>query len=206
MGLVTEPSDTLDLWDYRRRIHDLYRRVRGGGPGEAPWQQWRDERDRVFAHHPQSALDAAQKVGFRGLSYFPYDPAWRFEVTLEEIDAGITELERSSVGSTAARRFARARFFVGGEALMLTLFRLEGYGEGVFLPFRDASNGEETYVGGRHLLDTAKGADLGHSGNTVILDFNYAYNPSCAHNPRWSCPLAPPENRLAVAVRAGERT
>jgi uncharacterized protein (DUF1684 family) len=87
----------------------------------------------------------------------------------------------------------------------LSFYWLNTYGGGVFVPFRDETNGSETYGGGRYLLDTAKGADLGHSGTKVILDFNYSYHPSCAHNEAWSCPLAPAENRLAIPVRAGER-
>jgi uncharacterized protein (DUF1684 family) len=73
------------------------------------------------------------------------------------------------------------------------------------LPFRDATSGRDTYGGGRYLLDTVKGADLGHEVDEIILDFNYAYHPSCVHDSRWSCPLAPHENWMEVEVRAGER-
>jgi uncharacterized protein (DUF1684 family) len=85
------------------------------------------------------------------------------------------------------------------------VYWIDVYGGGVFLPFRDATAGTETYGAGRYLLDTVKGADLGGSDSRLILDFNYAYHPSWAYDARWSCPLAPPENRLDVAVRAGER-
>lgn len=89
----------------------------------------------------------------------------------------------------------------------LGLFWMEGYAGGLFLPFRDATNGHETYAAGRYLLDSAKSADLGGDGarGTLMLDFNFAYQPSCAFDPRWACPLAPPENWLDIAVRAGER-
>jgi uncharacterized protein (DUF1684 family) len=83
---------------------------------------------------------------------------------------------------------------------------MDGYAGGLFLSFRDATSGKETYGAGRYLFDTAKGADLGGEGGRLVLDFNFAYNPSCSYDPRWACPLAPPENRLPVAVRAGERT
>ncbi|HEY7941577.1 MAG TPA: DUF1684 domain-containing protein, partial [Candidatus Limnocylindrales bacterium] len=88
----------------------------------------------------------------------------------------------------------------------LAVFWLEGYGGGLFVPFRDATSGVETYGAGRYLLDTIKGADHGGNASTgeLVLDFNMAYHPSCAYDPRWSCPLAPPENRLVVAVPAGE--
>jgi uncharacterized protein len=101
----------------------------------------------------------------------------------------------------ASTRFAVARF--GGQEL--ELFWLEAYGGGLFLPFRDATSGDSTYGAGRYLLDTVKGADLGSEGGRLVLDFNFAYNPSCAYDPKWVCPLSPPANRLAVAVQAGEK-
>jgi hypothetical protein len=84
---------------------------------------------------------------------------------------------------------------------------MEAYAGGLFVPFRDATSGSETYSGGRYVLDTMKSADLGADADasTVVLDFNYAYHPSCVYDARWVCPLAPPENRLSCAVRAGER-
>jgi uncharacterized protein (DUF1684 family) len=102
-------------------------------------------------------------------------------------------------------RFGQARFELAGAACSLDLYWLEAYGGGLFLPFADATSGGETYGAGRYLLDTVKGADLGMDGAQLVLDFNFAYNPSCAYDPRWVCPLTPPENRLAVPVRAGER-
>ena len=107
-------------------------------------------------------------------------------------------------------RFTRIGFVrpvLGGRQVSLAVYWLEGYGGGLFLPFRDAQAGVETYGGGRYLLDTVKGADLGTSGGgeRLVLAFNSAYNPSCSYDPRWSCPLAPPENRIDVAVTAGER-
>ena len=98
------------------------------------------------------------------------------------------------------------RPILAGREVSLAVYWLEGYGGGLFLPFRDALGGTQTYGGGRYLLDTVKGADLGMSadGARLVLDFNYAYNPSCSYDPRWSCPLAPPENRIDVSVEAGE--
>lgn len=90
---------------------------------------------------------------------------------------------------------------------VLPLFWMSGYAGGLFLPFRDATSGSATYGAGRYLLDTVKGADQGGDwrGGTLTLDFNLAYHPSCAYDPKWSCPLAPPENRLTVPIRVGER-
>ena len=87
----------------------------------------------------------------------------------------------------------------------LTIYRLEQYGDHLFLPFVDGTAGGATYGGGRYLLDTAKGADLGSEGESIIVDFNFAYHPSCVHDNRWSCPLAPAANHFAAPIRAGER-
>ena len=82
------------------------------------------------------------------------------------------------------------------------------YGGGLWVPVHDASSGASSYGGGRYLLDTVKGADLGSTrtatGEELVLDLNFLYNPSCAYDPAWACPLAPPGNRLEAAVEAGE--
>lgn len=99
-------------------------------------------------------------------------------------------------------RFARAH----AEAITLDLYWLDAYGGGLFVPFADATSGNESYGAGRYVLDTIKGADLGTTTDgRLVLDLNFAYQPSCSYDARWTCPLAPPANRLGVAVRAGER-
>ena len=193
--------DDLDLWDYRRRVAEIYRTVRASPEPEGAWTEWRERRDQLFLEHPQSPLSAEQKAAFTGLDYFPYDPAWRYETTVKPVDSHDERIEHSSTGSTTFRRFCAVETPSG----MLVLYWLESYGGGVFLPFRDATSGLNTYGGGRYLLDTAKGADLGHQGERIVLDFNFAYHPSCFHHWRWSCPLAPAENRLVASVTAGER-
>ena len=124
---------------------------------------------------------------------------------MEPVAGGRRELGHSGPGTTGFVAFGTVNLDLPSGRAQLTLYWLDTYGGGVFLPFRDATNGDTTYGGGRYLLDTAKGADLGHEGGRVVLDFNYAYHPSCVHDPRWSCPLAPTDNRLDVAVEAGER-
>jgi hypothetical protein len=104
------------------------------------------------------------------------------------------------------RRFGRATFSVKGYDLGLSLFWIEGYGGGLFVPFRDKTNRGDTYGGGRYLYDTLKGVDLGVDVDNIIFDLNFAYNPSCAYNPRWVCPLSPIENQLPIPVTAGEKT
>lgn len=204
-------SAYLELWDYRSRVSDLYRRVREGhgledaDPSELH-HQFREARDALFGAHPQSALDREQRANFRGLEYFGYDPALRFLVPLEkDVEAEVLEFQLSEDGLVRAERFGKVRFGLQGEECALSLYWLLGYGGGVFLPFRDATSGAETYGGGRYLLDTIKHADLGRVGEAVVIDFNDAYNPSCAYNPRWVCPLSPQENRLNIPIRAGEK-
>lgn len=202
---MEEPLATASLWDYRRRVGDLYADVRRTPDPTVAWRRWRAGRDTLFADHPQSALDVEARETFGGLPYFDYDPRWRLTGRLEAAEPLIFGAAHSASGETAMRRFATVRFEVAGTSHVLAVYWLETYGGGVFLPFRDATSGSESYGGGRYLLDTAKGADLGGATNTMILDFNFAFHPSCVHSPVWSCPLAPPENRLTVAVRAGER-
>jgi uncharacterized protein (DUF1684 family) len=112
-----------------------------------------------------------------------------------------------AVGEIAFRRIGQLEFQLNHQPLTLAAFWIEGYAGGLFVPFTDATSNHETYGGGRYLLDTIKSADLGSDAatGTVVLDFNYAYHPSCTYDPQWVCPLAPPDSRLAIPVRAGER-
>jgi uncharacterized protein (DUF1684 family) len=144
---------------------------------------------------------------FSGLPYFEHDPALRVAADVRPAQAEAYDIATSGKegGSYRFTRFAVASFALGGQACELELYWLEGYGGGLFVPFRDATSGKTTYGAGRYLLDTVKGADLGTEGDRLVLDFNYAYNPSCAYDPRWVCPLAPPSNRLDLPVEAGER-
>ncbi len=124
--------------------------------------------------------------------------------SLEPAARETREIATSGKHPYSFTRFARAAFVLRGRAEALDLYWLDGYGGGIYLCFADATSGRETYGAGRYLLDTVKGADLGADAGRLILDFNFAYNPSCSYDPRWVCPLAPPGNRLDVPVRAGE--
>jgi uncharacterized protein (DUF1684 family) len=194
---------SLTLLDWRRSVAELYADVRRSASTEpeAALARFRAGRDRLFRHHPQSPLKPEARAGFGGLRYWPYDPALRFEVPVQprpEVPQAATSL----TGETfALRRIGSIHLDLGD----LEVYWIDVYGGGVFLPFRDLTSGSDTYGAGRYLLDTVKGADLGGSGDRLIVDFNYAYHPSCAYDEQWSCPLAPPVNRLSVAVRAGER-
>ena len=197
----------LDLADWRRRVGDLYRI---SGPNALT--RFRQGRDQLFRTHPQSPLNEEARTRFKGLRYFDHDPACRLRVRVEPADAG-DPLEIDTGGEDGVITYRRAgwvRFRQDGADCRLTVFSLVGYGGGLFLPFRDATSGHDTYGGGRYLFDTVKNTDglaleITAGSPDVTIDFNYAYNPSCVYDARWACPLAPRENWLTVAVRAGER-
>lgn len=216
---------SLELADWRRRIAELYAAVRerAATDAEAAWEQWRAVRESMYREHPRSPVPAATRSTFRS-AYWPYDPAWRFEVDIRTetsaeampTDASPTllapggmalQLPMSTGDALSFDALGDVTFPVPGGRRTLAVYWMAGYAGGLFLPFRDATNGSATYGAGRYLLDTAKSADLGGdvASGRLILDFNFAFHPSCAFDPRWSCPLAPPENRLDVAVEAGER-
>ncbi|QFP77763.1 DUF1684 domain-containing protein [Deinococcus sp. AJ005] len=198
-------TDWLDLLDWRREASALYARVREELPRDpqAAHRLWQMGRNALFGNHPQSPLGLEARAAFRELPCWPYDPALAFSAWVDPSGPQ----ERLTVPSSTGQemplvRFGRVYLPVG----TLDVYWIDVYGGGVFLPFRDATSGQESYGGGRYLLDTAKSADLGSTASgELVLDFNFAYHPSCFYDPRWSCPLAPPQNVLGVLVRAGER-
>jgi uncharacterized protein (DUF1684 family) len=194
----------LTLLDWKREVIGLYARVRDL-PGHHGWLEWRRARDRLFAEHQQSPVPAPARSVFEELSYFPYDPGARCIGTVRDAEPAVREIASSTGEVIRFRRFATVVFELWSTAQELPLYWLEGYGGGVFLPFADATNRRQTYGGGRYLLDTVKGADLGGNAGEIVLDFNFAYNPSCAYDPRWSCPLPPAESVIDAPVTAGER-
>jgi hypothetical protein len=202
----TASTDALELVDYRRRVAALYARAREPGLApEARWRGWRAGRDALFARHPQSPLEPGRRGHFLGLPYYPFDPRWRAAADLEDAPGEPFEVPLRDDGVMGLERVGFLHATLAGAALRLALYRRLGYGGGLFLPFSDATSGGATYGGGRYLLDTVKHADLGSEDGRLVLDFNFAYHPSCVYSPRWDCPLAPPENRLGRAVPAGER-
>ncbi|HLE58612.1 MAG TPA: DUF1684 domain-containing protein [Candidatus Limnocylindria bacterium] len=201
-------SEHLDLADWRRRMAGLYQSLREDRRAEtARLVAFRAGRDRLFAEHPQSPIPSAERRDFRGLAYWRHDPALRLTARLEpDLAAAPLDLPRSAAGAVMPfSRIGWVRVALDGAPARLAVYWLNEYAGGIFLPFRDATSGAETYGGGRYLWDSAKGADLGSEGDELVVDFNYAYHPSCVYDARWSCPLAPAENWLSVPVRAGER-
>jgi uncharacterized protein (DUF1684 family) len=201
-------SEHLDLADWRRRVaagYDTLRRDQRAAP--ARLLGFRAAKDRLFATHPSSPVPAADRRDFRGLAYWRHAPELTFRLRLEP-DPEAPRLDVPRSGAGPAMPYARlgwVSFEVEGTPARLAVYWLNEYAGGIFVPFRDATSGTETYGGGRYLLDSAKGADLGSEGDELVVDFNYAYHPSCVYDPVWSCPLAPSENWLRVPIRAGER-
>ncbi len=181
---------SLALLDWRRRVAALYAAVRDTSPA-AGHELWRRGRDELFATHPQSP-------GPGPLPVAPYDPKWRATVALEPTDPFELSVQTGTDGTVTFDRVGVLRTPWGD----LDAWWLRQYGGGLWVPVKDSS--DRTYGGGRYLLDTVKGADLGEQDGHLVLDLNFLYAPSCAHDERWACPLAPPGNVLALPVEAGE--
>jgi uncharacterized protein (DUF1684 family) len=205
---MATPSSPVTLAEWRRRVAALYAEVRAADDhaiAEAA-QRFRAARDGLFARHHDSPIPPPKRERFRGASWYPYDPGWRVRATFEPArELAHFDIPLAADGVARCARVGTLAFRAADRAARLSLYWFEGYGGGLWLPFSDPTNGATTYGGGRYLYDTIKGADLGASVDGFVLDFNFAYNPSCAYDERWSCPLAPAENRLPFAVTAGER-
>lgn len=189
--------DALELTDYREAVARIYLEA-------ADLDDFRERRDRLFRTHPQSAIPAAERPGFGGLKYFPANPEMVADVPIRAAEGSI---DIDTGGPDGVVHYNRVGILETpwGE---LSLWWINAYGGGLFLPVRDRTCGPQSYGGGRYLTDTVKGT-FGRGvqllgGDRVRLDFNYLYNPSCAYDDEWLCPLAPPENRLDVPIEAGE--
>jgi uncharacterized protein (DUF1684 family) len=196
----------LEVADWRRRTFALYEAVRHESDPAVGHARWRAERDRMFSQHPSTPVMEHDRASFTGLPVEPYDPAWRFEVELTEAAPAHFDFETGTDGIVPFDRLGIAEIPGVGS---LDVWRLTTYGGGIFIPVRDALAGRHggTYGGGRYLVDSIKGANLNTDAapDTLVLDFNFAYNPSCAYDPAWACPLAQPGNRVSVEIPVGER-
>ena len=204
---MSPPSNPFRLAGWRRTVAAQYAAVRESSIDPlAASARFRHDRETLFRRHPESPIAEESRGAWRGLDWYPYNLAWRISGTVDRDVARETfEIRLASDGVLRCTRVGRIHFLASGERSVLAIYWIEGYGGGLWLPFTDATSGVETYGGGRYLYDTIKGADLGVMESEIVLDFNYAYNPSCAFDARWSCPLSPAENRLPFAVDAGER-
>jgi uncharacterized protein (DUF1684 family) len=195
----------LEVVAWRQRVFALYAEVRRTPDPQAAHELWRIGRDDLLRSHPATPLLPEDRPGFEGVPIAPYDPDWRFELPVLSAEPGGFEFATGTDGIVPFERVGRVEIPDAGS---LDVWRLASYGSGIFIPVRDALAGrpDGTYGGGRYLIDTIKGADLGSDAarGTMVIDFNFAYNPSCAYDPAWACPLAQPGNVLAVPVPAGE--
>jgi uncharacterized protein (DUF1684 family) len=206
---MTALTTALATADWRQRVFGLYGAVRERAASESPEAAhalWRVGRDELFRDHPASALREDARASFAGLAIAPYDPAFRFEAVLNDDGAGeVMDVETGTDGVVPFRRLGTLLLPGLGQ---LALWRLASYGGGLFLPLRDGTAGRAggTYGGGRYVLDTVKGAHLGEgrAAGSLVVDLNFAYNPSCAYDEEWACPLPGPDNRLVDDVPVGE--
>jgi uncharacterized protein len=191
---------SLSLLDWRRRVAAIYQQVRAETDPRAAHDVWAAERQRLFSRHPASADRNAR------LRHAPYDGRWRFVVEVDtDVEPMRLEIPTATDGVVPFERFGRVPLPGVGA---LDVWWLGSYGGGVWLPVRDRNL--QTYGGGRYVLDTVKGADLGGEidpvtgAGTLVVDLNFAYNPSCAYDERWACPLPPAGNIIDGSIDAGE--
>ena len=170
---------------------------------DAAITKMRMEKDAFFRTHPHSPIPYEKRKDFKGLNYFPPDPAYRFELEFHEHDKKEELTMRTSTGDKQHYlRWGEFRFKIGDADCVLQAYKADRKEEGLFVPFRDATSDKETYGAGRYL----------HIGfydklpdGKWVIDFNMAYNPYCAYTVGFSCPFTPPENWLEVPIIAGEK-
>jgi uncharacterized protein len=194
--------DATLLLDWRRKVAAIYAAVRASPDPAAAHRCWQDGRDELLATHPQSPVPVAHRPRFRGVPVAPYNPRMRFTVRLDaDVEPARMDVTTSGDGTVPFERAGVVQLEGVGD---LDVWWLASYGGGIFVPIKDTRSDGATYPGGRYVLDTVKGADLGGDGGFLVVDLNFAYNPSCAYDPAWTCPLAPPGNTVPVPVDAGE--
>jgi hypothetical protein len=191
---------SLAVLDWRRAVAELYRAVRADADPAAAHRRWCDVRQQLVTTHPASPNQSTI------LRVAAYDASWRFEVDVDvNAEPARLEIATGTDGVAPFERIGRVTLPRIGE---LDVWWLDSYGGGVWLPLRDAS--PDTYGGGRYVLDTVKGADLGGEFDpssrrgSLVIDLNFAYNPSCAYDEAWACPLAPEGNQSTAEVAVGE--
>ena len=190
------------LLDWRRRVAAMYVAVRANPDPSAAHRVWQQTRNRLLAEHPDSPILASERAKFAGVPVAPYNPRFRFTAQVDiNVEQSRLEVRTGTDGIVPFERAGVVHLPGVGD---LDVWWLASYGGGIFVPIRDTRTDGATYPGGRYVIDTAKGADLGGEDGYLIVDLNFAYNPSCAYDPAWACPLAPRGNIVAVAVDAGE--
>ena len=177
--------------------------------GNDGWQvalkQERRNKDQFFAMHWESPLPLEDREKFTGLAYFPVNPDYRFALSMHEYkDREVVEIQDTAGAMRQYLRWGEFRFRIGNEECSLQAYKSNPGEDRLFVPFKDATSGKETYGAGRY-LDLNSASDRTPDGKWV-LDFNRAYNPWCAFSANYTCPYVPPENWLKVPIRAGEKS
>ena len=188
--------------DWRRRVAELYRAVREARSPQAGHALWVEGRDFLLRHHPASPVPESEQPSHPGARIAPYDADFRFVVEVDrDVQAARRDVPTATDGSVPFERVGRVLLPGLGS---LDVWWAAVYGGGVFLPLKDATSGRASYGGGRYVLDTIKGADLGGDAGSLVVDLNFAYQPSCAYDEAWACPLPGPGNTLQARVPVGE--
>jgi uncharacterized protein len=194
--------DAISLLDWRRRVAAIYAAVRSNPDPQAAHRAWQQARNELLGSHPQSPILPAERAAFTGVPVAPYDQRLRFSARVDTaVEPARIEVSTGTDGVVGFERAGTVHLPGVGD---LDVWWLTGYGGGIFVPIRDTRTDGATYPGGRYVLDTAKGADLGGEDGNLVIDLNFAYNPSCAYDPAWACPLPPPGNVVSGPVNAGE--
>ncbi|MFD7155033.1 DUF1684 domain-containing protein [Kribbella sp. NPDC059898] len=193
----------LAVGDWRRRVFELYAAVRAEPDPAKAHAHWQTTRNNLLTHHPASPVPGQDRAMYRGAPVASYNPQFRYETTIDtDVKPDSWEFQSATDGVIPFSLVGTLHLPIGN----LDVWWLESYGGGLFIPVKDRN--QQTYGGGRYLIDTVKGADLGSDLSTgrFVVDLNFAYNPSCAYSPDWTCPLAPPTNTLDTDLPVGELT
>jgi uncharacterized protein (DUF1684 family) len=192
----------ISLLDWRRRVAAIYAEVRATPDASVAHRGWQEARNELLATHPQSPIPAAEREKFAGVPVAEYNPTMRFTARVDtDVEPARIEMATGTDGVVPFERAGTVHLDAVGD---LDVWWLASYGGGMFVPIRDTRSDGLTYQGGRYVIDTAKGADLGGDDGYLVIDLNFAYNPSCAYDPAWACPVAPPGNTVPKPVDAGE--
>ena len=204
MNITATGARELELADWRRQVAEIYAAVRRAPTPLEGHALWRARRNRLFQGHPQSPL-APDDVVRAALPYAPYDPQLRWELTVEPTTTERRVTIETAPGETTPLRQVGVITLPAPVDATIAVWWLEQYGGGLFIPIRDLTAGTTSYGGGRYLIDTAKGADLGGGDGQLTIDLNFLYHPSCRYDSRWQCPLAPADNIVRAPIHAGEQ-
>ena len=189
-----------------KKTNDIYSLVRILNDPHEAWNFWHTARTDMFKNHPMTPVPPDRKNAFSEIELFDYNPKFRIAVDLKPSNSKNLKYDLGEDGTTEVKSHAITNGLAKHLGSELEVYWIGGYGGGLFIPFKDKTSGVETYGGGRYLIDAIKGSDLGLDiEGRLILDFNFAYNPSCSMSDAYVCPLAPPGNTLPSAIRAGEK-